>query len=375
MTVAVATAVAAATHGRERVGRERRRVRRRQLDGPARRHRTPTTVAAQIAAARERFGDVEVITHRSVAVPGSASQVDVRSQDPSGAVRPAAAGPALRALPDRGRRGRPHAGHRRPAVGATSATRSSSDAADRAAAGRRRPGREPEDLSDEFALIAPDETAPADSLTLLFDSSRRSGTTPQQGGSASLNFPVVGQGRPGSGRHARARGDDAGHGARRAHRRGRLRRRGATSATPARPARRHRGHRAPPAAGHGRHRRHRRGRRRGGGRRCSGSSAGSWPRRRSRSPSATASIGSTCRGSTIAMILVLAVVTATAAAWWPARSVARHAGDGGALRPADPTAAGAPLGRGGRSLGTAGGMWAISAVTSRSATTSSRRSS
>ena len=44
----------------------------------------PSGVAADPAAARQRFGTVEVIVHESVLVPGSINPVDLRAQDPHG---------------------------------------------------------------------------------------------------------------------------------------------------------------------------------------------------------------------------------------------------------------------------------------------------
>ena len=45
----------------------------------------PNGVAADLAAARQRFGTVEAIAHESVPVPGSITPVDLRAQDPHGA--------------------------------------------------------------------------------------------------------------------------------------------------------------------------------------------------------------------------------------------------------------------------------------------------
>lgn len=44
----------------------------------------PLGVAADLAAARQRFGTVEAIVHESVPVPGSITPVDLRAQDPHG---------------------------------------------------------------------------------------------------------------------------------------------------------------------------------------------------------------------------------------------------------------------------------------------------
>jgi putative ABC transport system permease protein len=42
------------------------------------------SLSADIAAIRDRFGTVDVVTHRSVAVPGSVSTIDLRAEDPRG---------------------------------------------------------------------------------------------------------------------------------------------------------------------------------------------------------------------------------------------------------------------------------------------------
>ena len=41
-------------------------------------------LAADIAALRDRFGDIDVVSHQNVAVPGSVAAVDLRAQDPDG---------------------------------------------------------------------------------------------------------------------------------------------------------------------------------------------------------------------------------------------------------------------------------------------------
>ena len=54
-------------------------------------------LAADVAALRERFGDVDVISHQRIAVPGSVATVDLRAQDPNGAKQQ----PTLRLLSGR----------------------------------------------------------------------------------------------------------------------------------------------------------------------------------------------------------------------------------------------------------------------------------
>jgi putative ABC transport system permease protein len=42
------------------------------------------SLAAHVAAIRQRFGTVDVVTHRSIPVPGSVSTIDLRAEDPKG---------------------------------------------------------------------------------------------------------------------------------------------------------------------------------------------------------------------------------------------------------------------------------------------------
>src|SRR5690348_6108232 len=83
MTVAVATAVAAATLATNASAATNAGFgaadSRAQLDAC-----DAAVAARQVAAARQRWGDVDVISHRSVAVPGSAQPLDLRGQDPVG---------------------------------------------------------------------------------------------------------------------------------------------------------------------------------------------------------------------------------------------------------------------------------------------------
>jgi len=139
----------------------------------------------QVDAARQRFGAVEVITHRAVGVLGSASPVDLRSQDPSGAL-----GRPLLAL----RAGRYPTGPDEVALtdsvvallGAHLGDTVELGGAERTLVGRV---ENPSDLADEFALIAPDERTAADSLTLLFDSDHGRGSSASSGPSDSSDEP------------------------------------------------------------------------------------------------------------------------------------------------------------------------------------------
>ncbi len=125
----------------------------------------PSRLEAGLAATRERFGTIDVIGHRSLAVPGSVDPVDFRSQDPRGPyggtrlalVRGSyPAGPGQVAVTDGVatllgvETGDPLAldGHRRTVVGTV---------------------ENPRDLDDEFALVSPSSAAAPDQVTVLLD--------------------------------------------------------------------------------------------------------------------------------------------------------------------------------------------------------------
>jgi putative ABC transport system permease protein len=123
---------------------------------------------ADVAAIREWFGTVELIGHRQVAVPGSAQPLDLRAQDPRGAYGapmlallegrwPSAAGEV--ALTD--------------AVAATFQVRVGSplrlDRRDRTVVGLV---ENPLDLSDEFGLVSPSHAEGPWSVTVLVRASR-----------------------------------------------------------------------------------------------------------------------------------------------------------------------------------------------------------
>jgi putative ABC transport system permease protein len=127
----------------------------------------PRTVEAELASARRHFGTIEVIGHRSVALPGSVETLDFRAQDPHGAF-----GSELLAL----RRGSYPAGPRQVAVtdGVAKLLRlelGSTLALD----GHRRTVvgivENPRKLSDEFALVAPSSAGAPDHVTVLIHGS------------------------------------------------------------------------------------------------------------------------------------------------------------------------------------------------------------
>src|SRR5262245_13673951 len=130
----------------------------------------PRTLQAELASAKKAFGTVDVIGHRSVAVPGSVDTVDFRAQDPHGAY-----GSELLAL----RRGKYPAGPRQVAVTDGVAKLLQLDLGSTLALdGRRRTVvgivENPRKLSDEFALVTPASAGAPDLVTVLVNSSRGS---------------------------------------------------------------------------------------------------------------------------------------------------------------------------------------------------------
>ncbi len=125
----------------------------------------PRKLQAGLAAARRSFGTIDAIAHRSVAVPGSVETVDYRAQDPRGAF-----GSALLAL----RRGSYPVGPRQVAVTDGVAELLALEIGDTLALdGHRRTivgiVENPRDLSDEFALVSPASAGAPDSVTVLVD--------------------------------------------------------------------------------------------------------------------------------------------------------------------------------------------------------------
>jgi putative ABC transport system permease protein len=122
---------------------------------------------AALVAARQRFGTIDVVGHRSIAVPGGVETVDFRAQDPGGAY-----GAELLSL----RRGRFPAGAGQVAVtdgvadllrlqlGSTLAL----DGVRRKVVGIV---ENPRRLSDEFALVSPSSAGAPDHVAVLVDGS------------------------------------------------------------------------------------------------------------------------------------------------------------------------------------------------------------
>src|SRR6266545_4699755 len=123
------------------------------------------TLGGSLDSARDWFGTIDVIGHRSFAVPGDVETVEFRSQDPRGAF-----GSALLAL----RRGTYPVGPRQIAVTDGVADLLALQIGEALALdGRRRTVvgivENPRDLSDEFALVSPGSAGALDNVTVLVD--------------------------------------------------------------------------------------------------------------------------------------------------------------------------------------------------------------
>ena len=129
---------------------------------------SPAAVESTVAAARQWFGDADVVAHRAVPIPGSTETVDYRSQDPDG--------PYAGAMLDV-RRGRYPATPGEVAVTdgiADDFGLAVGDSFDLDGSGRVVVGvvENPNGLGDAFALIRPDPAARADLVRLLVDADR-----------------------------------------------------------------------------------------------------------------------------------------------------------------------------------------------------------
>jgi putative ABC transport system permease protein len=136
-----------------------------ELDGA-----DPRKLEAALAAAEERFGEIDVIARRSLPVPGSVETVEFRAQDPRGAY-----GSAMLAL----RRGSYPVGPSQVAVTDGVATLLGLEIGQTLALdGHRRTVvgivENPRDLSDEFALVSPSAAGTSDTVSVLVDASSAS---------------------------------------------------------------------------------------------------------------------------------------------------------------------------------------------------------
>ena len=137
-----------------------------ELDGA-----DPRKLEASLAATEERFGTTDVIEHRSLTVPGSVDTVEFRAQDPRGPY----AGLALR-------RGSYPEGPGQVAVTDGAATLLGLEIGKTLALdGRRRTVvgivENPLELSDEFALVSPSSAGAPDTVTVLVDADEEEAVT------------------------------------------------------------------------------------------------------------------------------------------------------------------------------------------------------
>jgi putative ABC transport system permease protein len=127
----------------------------------------PETLEAELASTERQFGTIERIGHRSVAVPGSVETLDFRAQDPHGAF-----GSELLAV----RRGSYPTGPRQVAVtdGVAKLLRVGLGSTLALDGGRRTVVgivENPRKLSDEFALVSPSSAGAPDHVTVLIHAS------------------------------------------------------------------------------------------------------------------------------------------------------------------------------------------------------------
>lgn len=150
-------------------------------------------LAGQIAALRQRFGTVDVIENQTVAVPGSINTFDLRAQNPRGPF-----GQPMLSLVS----GHYPAGPGQVAVTSSVAATFHLKAGDLWRSGgtaRRVTGivQNPQNLADEFALVAPGQVAAPTQVTVLFNgghgavppSLRRYISTPQPASSGNVLNP------------------------------------------------------------------------------------------------------------------------------------------------------------------------------------------
>src|SRR5918995_4481690 len=150
----------------------------------------PRALAATLAGLRQQYGAIDIIGHRSLAVPGAVEQVEFRSQDPRGPY----GGPRL-AL----RRGNYPEGRDQVAVTDGAADLLGLEIGESLSLdGRRRTVvgivENPADLSDEFALVSPSSAGPPDHVTVL---AKGAGSRPDMApGPAVVNQSIRGNDNP-----------------------------------------------------------------------------------------------------------------------------------------------------------------------------------
>jgi putative ABC transport system permease protein len=127
----------------------------------------PRTLAADIAAARKAFGTIQVIGRRTAAIPGSAQTLEFRAEDPDGPF----GGPMLALT-----QGRYPSGAGQVAVtGQVAQTLQLRIGSRLSLGGQHRTVtgmvENPSDLTDQFALVPPSGAGPPQSVTVLLNAS------------------------------------------------------------------------------------------------------------------------------------------------------------------------------------------------------------
>lgn len=125
-------------------------------------------LAADVAAIEQRFGPADVVHHRKLPIPGSVSATDVRSQDTVGGQ----ARPTLRLVSGRYPKARDEVALTRD-MASTFGVKLGGTWSDRGQASARRVVglvENPESLSEQFALVVPGQADPADHVTVVLRS-------------------------------------------------------------------------------------------------------------------------------------------------------------------------------------------------------------
>jgi putative ABC transport system permease protein len=134
--------------------------------------RDAASAQAAVAAARQRYGTVDAVAHMSAAVPGSTERLDVRDQDPDGAY----GGPMLHLRDGRYPRAGGEVALTHRAAELFGAEIGSTIDLDRHPATVVGIVENPAQLSDDFALVAPGTLTGAQAYAVLVDADQRSGT-------------------------------------------------------------------------------------------------------------------------------------------------------------------------------------------------------
>jgi putative ABC transport system permease protein len=160
-----------------------------QFDGS-----NPKVLAADIAAARKAFGTIQVIGRRFVPIPGSGQTVEFRAQNPDGPF----SGPMIALT-----RGRYPSGAGQAAVTGQIAQTLQLRVGSRLSLGGHRQTvtgivENPSDLSDQFVLVSPSGAGPPQSLTVLLNASPASFDAFRTGFRSPLVWQAQGPGTQGA---------------------------------------------------------------------------------------------------------------------------------------------------------------------------------